>query len=203
MIISKIIHHVFNAEEILTGAIGKFKLKQDGVSIGHGVKLFGIPIISLTRGSIIKLGDFCVLRSRSRNNAIGVNHRIILRTQSAEARLLIGSHVGISGGAICAKKSVTIGDYCLIGSNVVIADNDFHPVRPKNRRYNRNSDDTPAKEIVIGNNVWIGTDTYVLKGVKIGNNSVIGARSVVTKDIPQNCIAAGNPAAILKEIESD
>jgi acetyltransferase-like isoleucine patch superfamily enzyme len=68
-------------------------------------------------------------------------------------------------------------------------------------RRNRDSDDA-AKDVVIGNNVWIGTDSYICKGVSIGENSVIGAKSVVTKSIPKNCIAAGIPARVVKLVSN-
>mgnify|MGYP003372504010 CR=1 FL=1 len=57
-----------------------------------------------------------------------------------------------------------------------------------------------AKPITVGNNVWLGGDVTVLPGVTIGDNSVIGAGSVVTKDIPANCVAAGNPCKKIREI---
>ena len=141
--------------------------------------------------------------SRSRNNAIGVNHRIILRTQSRDAELIIGNHVGISGGAICANKKVIIGDHCLLGSNVIIADNDFHPINPGIRRGNPLLNDILSEDVVIGDNVWIGADSYVLKGVTVGENTVIGANSVVVGHIPPNCIAAGNPVKIIKYLKDN
>jgi len=198
MLFYKLINNFFDLEESLSSIVINLALRHMNVTLGRDVMFVGRPYISLYPGSIISIGDNCMLRSRYRNNAIGINHRIILRTQSKHAELIIGEHVGISGGAICAKNSIKIGSYCLIGSNVVIADNDFHPVNPENRRYNRNDEDIPAKPITIERNVWIGADSYVLKGVTIGENSVIGARSLISKDIPPNCIAAGNPAKVVR-----
>ena len=65
---------------------------------------------------------------------------------------------------------------------------------------NGESKDYISKEIKIGNNVWVGYNVIILKGVIIGENSVIGAGSVVVKDIPENCIAAGNPAKVIKKL---
>ena len=76
--------------------------------------------------------------------------------------------------------------------DVLIADNDFHPIKPEGRRYNSNVDDIAAKPVVIGDNVFIGTRSMILKGVNIGENSVIGAGSVVVSDIPAGVVAAGN-----------
>jgi len=83
---------------------------------------------------------------------------------------------------------------------MTITDSDIHPIKPENRSYNNNDADIPAKEVIIGNNVWVGADVFICKGVSIGDNSVIGAKSLVTKSIPANSIAAGNPAVVIKAI---
>nr|WP_268998954.1 DapH/DapD/GlmU-related protein [Leptospira interrogans] len=72
-------------------------------------------------------------------------------------------------------------------------DSSFHALWPPEGRLT-NPDFESDDDVVIGNNVWLGSQVIVLKGVKIGDNSVIGAGSVVTKSIPENCLAAGNPA---------
>jgi len=82
----------------------------------------------------------------------------------------------------------------MCADNVYIRDNDGHYL-------SKNGKEVVPKEIKIGNNVWIGRDSTVLKGVTIGNNVVIGAKSVVTKDIPSNCIAAGNPAKVIYKVK--
>lgn len=95
---------------------------------------------------------------------------------------------------------IRIGDMCLIGANVTIADTDFHAISPSGRRYNNDPRAISCSPVLIGDNVFLGTGTIVLKGVRIGDNSIIGAGSVVTADIPPNSIAAGNPARVLREI---
>ena len=196
-----ITNRLLDFEEVLCSLIGCKTPALHGVTLGRDVKLVGRPSINMVEGSLIQIGNNAVLRSRSRHNAIGINHSIILRTQQPGAKIVIGSNTGISGGAICARELVMIGDNCLIGSNVVITDNDFHPVKPENRRHNHDPADIPAKPVTIHSNVWIGADSYILKGVTIGSNSVIGAMSVVTMDVPENCVAAGNPAKIIRKIE--
>jgi len=174
----------------------KIYCKSKGIQLGENVIFYGLLFANVYQGSRIKFGDNTVFRSDYKGNAIGINHRIILRTQSSSAVIEIGNGSGMSGGAICAHKKVIIGKNTLIGANVVIADNDFHPIEP-NERLN-NSPKVISKEILIGDNVWIGADVYILKGVSIGDNTVIGAKSVVTKDVPANCIAAGNPVRIIR-----
>lgn len=91
---------------------------------------------------------------------------------------------------------VTIGDDCFIGPNVSIY-TACHSTNPEKR----NTRDEWAKPVTIGNNVWIGGSVTILPGVTVGNNVTIGAGSVVTKDIPDNEIWAGNPAKFIKKVE--
>ncbi len=90
---------------------------------------------------------------------------------------------------------VKFGDNCMLGPNVAIY-TAGHPIYPATR----NSSYEYGKEITIGDNVWIGGSTVVCPGVQIGSNVVIGAGSVVTKDIPDWCIAAGNPCKVIRTI---
>lgn len=90
---------------------------------------------------------------------------------------------------------VTIGDNCFIGPNVSIY-TACHPLEAEER----NKGVEWAEPVTIGDNVWLGGNVTVLPGVTIGNNCVIGAGSVVTKDIPDGCVAVGNPARVTKKI---
>lgn len=74
-----------------------------------------------------------------------------------------------------------------------------HPLSPKGRRAKMAN----SKPITIGNDVWIGGNCTILPGVTIGNNVIIAAGAVVTKDIPGNCLAAGVPAKVIKQLEND
>lgn len=172
-----------------------------GVSVERKVSFSGLPIVSIFANSRISIGEGCNLVSCSDMTDLGVNHPIVLRTLRKNAEIIIGSHTGISGGSICAAIRVEIGSECLIGANVTIADTDFHAIAPSGRFYNVNPLDIAAASVVIEDNVFIGTGSIILKGVRVGKNSVIGAGSIVTKDIPENCIAAGNPAKVLSHLE--
>jgi maltose O-acetyltransferase len=90
---------------------------------------------------------------------------------------------------------ITIGEDCQFGPNVQLL-TPTHPVEPQPRRDRLEA----AKPITIGNNVWLGGGVIVCPGVTIGDNSVIGAGAVVTRDIPANVVAVGNPARVLREI---
>ena len=113
-----------------------------------------------------------------------------------------GHHVHF-GNVIYANSNLTIvddghvyvGDKVMFGPNVTIATAN-HPAEPtlreKGLQYN--------KDVTIGENVWIGAGVVIVPGVHIGRNSVIGAGSIVTKDIPENVVAVGNPCRVLREI---
>lgn len=95
-------------------------------------------------------------------------------------------------------NEVHIGDNVMIGPNTTIT-TVGHPLSPEKRRRHLGQ----ASEIKIGNDVWIGANVTVLPGVSIGNNVVVGAGAVVTKDIPDNSLAVGVPAKVIREIEND
>lgn len=122
-------------------------------------------------------------------------------------KITLGNYSKIGQGtSILAVESIKIGDYTAIAENVHIMDNNNHPVSPDYRKFMRiNGDDesrlwkhSDHKAVNIGENCWIGRNVSILKGVTIGDNSVIAANSVVTKNVPANCIAAGNPAKVVK-----
>ena len=94
------------------------------------------------------------------------------------------------------EANVTIGDNCFIGPNVSIytACHSTDPVERNNRK-------EWAEPVTIGDNVWIGGSVTILPGVTIGDNVTIGAGSVVTKDIPANVIAVGNPCRVIKKLK--
>ncbi|MBT8319622.1 MAG: sugar O-acetyltransferase [Gramella sp.] len=96
----------------------------------------------------------------------------------------------------CAK--VTIGDNVMIAPNVGIY-TAGHPLDAQNR----NSGWEYAIPVTIGNNVWIGGNTVINPGISIGDNAVIGSGSIITKDIPANVLAAGNPCKVIREITED
>lgn len=116
------------------------------------------------------------------------------------------SRISPSAEIQCVNK-IVIGAFTTMSGNVIICDNNSHPINPdwrKKMRQTKERDDmrtwkySDNAPIFIGENVWIGINSRICKGVTIGNNSIIGANSVVTKDIPANCIAVGNPARVVK-----
>ena len=153
---------------------------------------------------------------------------IVLR-QSSKENVILHEHCEVFGTIISFKKGVVvmkewskigpgtvincvnrveIGKDTAIANNVLIIDNNTHPTNPEDRRYMRhtphNSDErqpwhSDSAPIIIGENVWIGSNARICKGVTIGDNSIIAANSVLTKSVPANSVAAGNPARVVKE----
>ncbi len=164
---------------------------------------YGWPVVSLAPGSQISLGANVVLCSEAKYTALGVSRPVILRTLRPGAVISIGHDVGLSGTVVCAALSVAIGDECLIGADVMIFDNDFHPVSAIGRRNASDPARIGAAAVSIARNVFIGTGCIITKGVNIGEGSVIGAGSVVTCNVPAFHIAAGNPARVLGPIPQE
>lgn len=161
-------------------------------------RFWGLPLFSMHKGSAIVVGDNFVACGVASRNSIGVNQKVIIKTTSANASIFIGDNVGVSGCSISSAVSISIGDGTLIGSGVLITDNDAHAVHPDLRKDNAY---TLSRPVVIGRNVFVGARAIILKGVNIGDGTVIGAGSVVTKNIPAMSIAAGNPAVVVGQIK--
>ena len=168
-------------------------------AVGKRCIFMGRPILSEAVGSTIIIGDSVTFVSNSFDTALGVRQPCILRTLRKGAILKIGNNTAVSGLVVCSESYVSVGESCLLGANVTIFDTDFHLIHSLNRI----RDDhqlANVKPVCIGNNVFIGTDSIVCKGVTIGSNSVIGAGSVVTKSFPDNSIIGGNPAVLLGRV---
>jgi acetyltransferase-like isoleucine patch superfamily enzyme len=146
------------------------------------VELFGAPI---------ELGEYInVVASSDRNVSLA-----IWAEQNDRGRIRVGNYCLICAGVrIGSAHEILIGNNCMLASNAYITDSDWHDI------YNRVSIGKTAP-VHIENNVWIGDSVIVCKGVSVGENSIIGAGAVVVDDIPANCIAAGNPAKVVKHLD--
>jgi len=144
------------------------------------------PVI--TGGGKIHFGDNVTIMGKLELTANSTNF--------ANCTISIGNNTMIGEeSVITARKSVTIGNDCLIARYVYISDTNGHPMNPAIRR-TPNVPDNEINEVVIGNNVWIGHFANIHSGVTIGDNSIIASNAVVTKDVPSNTIAMGYPARV-------
>lgn len=180
-----------------------YRMRRVGVRLGPGTRVMGKPIVQLAVGSSIQIGPRAVLISRSSSTALGVSRPVILRTLARGARITIGADCGLSGTTMCAAVSVELGDRCLVGADVLFSDTDFHPVSPAERRYLPMPVPDESHAVVVGDDVFIGARSIVLKGVHIGDGAVIGAGSVVTGAVPSYAIFAGNPAVQVGKVRRD
>lgn len=151
------------------------------------VRCDGRGKVSVGKGTMI--GSTCAPRAG--------NGEVLLQARSTDAVIEIGENVWFSNNiSMISNQRILVGDNCLIGDFVSVFDSDFHTIDPVHRR----SSAGKTSPVTIGNNVWFGSRVTVLKGVSIGENSIISPQSVVTGDIPANCIAGGNPAKVIRMI---
>ena len=118
--------------------------------------------------------------------------------EPGEGKITIGDYVLISPGCrISSCVEISIGDSTMLANGVYITDSDWHSI------YDRIKRPTEPTPVIIEKNVWLGDNCTILKGVTIGENSIVASKAVVTKDVPANVIVAGNPAKVVKELDTE
>ena len=174
----------------------KVTLKYRHAVIGERLKIKGRLLIQ--GHGRIELGDDVTIYSHYAVNPIGGNKTVFQVLDGAS--LKIGNHVGMSHVVIAVQNSVTIQDDVLLGAGCKIFDTDFHSIIYADRMKEPDTQIQTAP-VKIKTGAFIGAGCYILKGVTIGEHSVIGAGSVVTKDVPDNEVWAGNPAKKIRSLE--
>ena len=178
--------------------INKIMFAYFGVKIeGQPGKIEGIVTVRSQPKGTITIGKGIQLRAGKKYNMIGGDTRLILRTYRGGS-IRIGQNVGISNSALVSMNHIEIEDNVMIGGSCKIWDTDFHSLN-SNERMDEYDTHINSAPIHIKKGAFIGANTIILKGVTIGEKSIIGAGSVVTKDIPDGQIWAGNPARCIKE----
>ncbi|HKK91539.1 MAG TPA: acyltransferase [Desulfobacteraceae bacterium] len=149
------------------------------------IEIFGAPVT---------IGDNITLLGASDKKT-----RLTVWSEKQELQGIdIGDHVLISPGVrISAASAITISDNCMLASNVYITDSDWHGI------YDRSLPPSDVFPVTLEENVWIGDSAIICKGVTIGRNSIIGAGAVVSSNVPENAVAAGNPAEIIKYLDPE
>jgi acetyltransferase-like isoleucine patch superfamily enzyme len=159
-------------------------LQASGVSFVSAPRISGMSPDLIIRGRF-SLGKECIFHT----------HRIKIHIAVMPNGILdIGDGCFFNDGTgIYASTHVTIGPFAKVGDRASIVDSTFHEVSPS----------IPPKvaPITIGKNVWLGSDSLVLPGVSIGDHTVVAAGAIVTKSIPDRCVAAGMPAKVIRRFE--
>lgn len=134
--------------------------------------------------------------------SIGNNQTWVVGVKSTgTARLVIGDYTTINyRTTISVVQSVTIGSHCLLAGEIKIFDNNSHPLDYRERRKPHVLGPAEVAPVVIEDDVWIGNNCIILKGVRIGRGAVVAAGSIVTKDVPPFTLVGGNPARVLKRL---
>ena len=184
---------------MLFGVFTKLYLLLLGVPFGQGLKVKGLPVIIKKKGSSLEIGENVTLKSAFLSNLVGLYQKCVIVTRTKDAHIKIGSHVGISGTTIYARKEILIGDYTQIGGNVKILDNDFHPLEVMARREDI-KEEIAVKGVYIGKDCFIGVNSIILKGTALGDGCVVGAGAVVSGEFPAGSVIVGNPAKIIKTL---
>jgi len=163
-----------------------------GIRLNSDCSFAGRPRFRRHPQSFISIGAACKFNSSPFSNLIGVNHPCIVATLREGANIQIGDGCGFSGTTIACANNITLGRNIRCGANTLITDTDWH------RDDDRTGPDAPVE---ICNNVWLGVNVTVLKGVTIGENTFIAAGSVVTKNLPPNVMAGGVPAKVIRALK--
>lgn len=172
--------------------LGRIYLRLCGINqMGKNLIFFGSPKVQKAKNGFLSIDDNCTFRSQATSNLIGINRPCILSIQN-DAKLQIGKNCGFSGTVIGCFVDITLEKNVRCGANTLITDSDWHLEDSRSGK---------PRPIYIEENVWLGVNVTIMKGVRIGKNSVIGANSLVTKDIPENVIAVGNPCRVIKIIQ--
>ena len=188
----KIVNRLFGMLQWLRAKF--FEAQSTGRSIGSVKKIQ--PVLLLGDGVVefennVRLGFF-----PSPFFFSGYIH-LEARGKGSSIRFGEDTHVNNNFVAIAEHATITIGKRCLIGTNVEVYDSDFHGISVSDRR---TSNPAAAKSVVIKDDVFIGSNVKIMKGVKIGVGSVIANGSIVVGEIPPGVIAGGNPARVLKAV---
>jgi len=179
----------------------KFKFALIGAVYGPGLKVDGKVLVrALKKGKLI-IGKNFKIHSRPGSTLGGItNHTSFMMLY--DGMIEIGDNCGFTGAVLSARTKIKIGNNVLIGANSKIFDHDYHSMNYRDRRdVAADAAGTATKQIIIGDDVFIGNHCQILKGVKIGSRCIISSNSVVSlRNIPDDSVVAGNPAKIYGQL---
>jgi len=163
-------------------------------NVHPSVIMNGRPLIRCVRGGTLEIREGVKINTRVSSNPVIGRSRTSLMVMAPDARMVIGAHVGMSGVCICAANAVEIGERTIIGADALITDTDFHSPLPDGG-WSNDAVGTSAP-VKIGKGCFIGARAIILKGVTLGDGAVVAAGALVTRDVPAEHLAIGNPAVV-------
>lgn len=186
----------------------KNHFRDHGATVAANAVVLGdLPIIYNPFDAALDIGEFTVLNSDNFSSFVTIASPVKFALGMG-ARIKIGEHCDLNGCSIAAYESVTIGDRVQIGPGGWISDTDLHALDLGTRRKQLSGAKFDWKNVArapvnIEDDVWIGASVLILKGVHIGKGAIVGAGSVVTNDVPEYCVVAGNPALVVKNLDGE
>lgn len=174
-------------------ARSKLSLSFQGCPYGEQFKSTGKCHFKARRGGSIKIGNSATLLSGWRSNRAGLNGPVLLTTLDRGV-IEIGERFGASAIIISSRTGVRIGDRVMLGTNVRIFDHDFHSMDPAIRGGLADSENCKSSPVRLGDDVFVGANALILKGVELGDRVIVGAGAVVTRSFPPDATVVGNPA---------
>jgi len=183
----------------LSTILFKARLKLLRCPFGKNLKVDGMPILKLTRCGSLRFGKGCTINSRFKSNVVGRTNPVVFECIE-NGSISLGDYSGLSFAILSSRSKITIGNHVNIGGNVRIFDHNYHSLNYMDRRDGTlDNENCKTAPVIIGDDVFIGTNSIILKGTTIGERSIIGAGSIVSGTIPSDEIWAGNPAICIKK----
>lgn len=193
-----IVRFVKRGRNRLSSYYNLLRLKLYGIECGKHCVVHGRLYIHLFSSAHVKIGDDLYFSSGWGINALCANRRGMIYA-THDACITIGNNVGMSSTVLWSHNKITIGNHVKIGGNCIIIDTDAHNMDYLLRR-SPSTDGGISAPVTIEDDAFIGMNCIILKGVTIGARSIIAAGSVVTKSIPADCVAGGNPAKVIRQL---
>ncbi len=168
------------------------------IEIGANSKVYYRSIIvNKSKRGGVKIGEGCTIGRKAKGYHAGMPFYTTLLNDGNDSHIIIGDNCRLNGAYVHAQNNITIGNNCVLAAGISIIDSNGHELYSKDRTIGHDT----SKPIRIGNNVWIGLNSIILKDTTIGDNSVVAAGSVVKGHFPANSLLQGNPAVVVKNLE--
>ena len=178
--------NVIRNKGILTNCVYDIEGNNNLVEIMPGAVLSNMRIFMRGDNHILRIGERCHLKGGD------------FYFEDNDCKVEIGKNTTVESAHFAVTepgKSITIGEDCMFSTNIEFRTGDSHSIIDNTTKMRINY----AKDIHVRNHVWIGANAIILKGVTLGNDCIVGTGSLVTTDVPDNCVAAGIPSKVIKE----